>query len=156
VSDLKAKLLNSGDRELVELAGIGQVEVRTCRVGERMEVLRLTAAAAALEDPVVKMLAAVRAQNYLLAVTVRDPESGALVFDPANPDEVGSGMESDAFEALGLVAMRVCGLDKLLQKAAEKNESRVNGKSSTVSPEISTAPSKNSEDGSPALSTASV
>lgn len=154
MSDLRAKLLAAGDRETVELEGIGTVEVRTCRVGERMEIVRLSAVAADTEDAVTRMLAAMKAQAYLIAVTVRDPETGVLVFDPSKSAEVETGLNAEAFEALGAVAMRVCGLDKLAQEAA-KNASGASEDSSTASPEISTALSKNSEDGSLALSTLS-
>lgn len=154
MNDLKAKLAAAGDRETVELPGIGTVEVRTCRMAQRMEMVRLSRIAAEAESELDRALARMRAQGYLIAVTVRDPQTGDLIFDPAAPDDVASGMDTDAFESLGLAALRVCGLDKDATDAA-KNGSGASAESSTASPAISAVLSKNSEDGSLHLSTVS-
>lgn len=153
MSGLKEALAAAGDREVVTVEGL-TVLVKSCRLAERLEFLRLSAAAAAETDPFVQAMLALRASGYLVAATVHDPDTGARVFDRANPDDVADQLAAPVMEQLGLVAVRVSGLDKLAQEAA-KNASRASDESSIASPETSAAPSRSSEDDSPPTSTPS-
>jgi hypothetical protein len=157
VSDLRAKLLAAGDRETVELGGIGTVEVRSCRVAESLEYARRLTEAAGLRDGEVETPAAahaaMQAQGYLISVTVRDPDTGDLLFDPSAAEEVAQSMGADHFRILSQAGMRVCGFGQADQPS--KNGSRASGESSTASPVTSIAPLRSSEDDSLPLSTVS-
>lgn len=149
MSDLKAKFAAAGARETMDVPGVGTVEVRSCRLRERDQFLKLSARAAqAKEDgDVEKYLDLVDlAQAYLIGVTVFEP-GGGRVFTGSDDEVAAAVLETidpETTVPLGEVAVRVCGLDKLASAAA-KNASRASGDSDTPSPERSTAPSESSK-----------
>jgi hypothetical protein len=144
--DIKAALAQAGDKETLLLGGV-EVEMRSCRLSERLEFVRMSAAAAAETDPLTRAALTLKATGYLVAICAFS-STGERVFDPGKPDEVADTLAASTVEALGEVAVRVCGLDKLAEQAA-KNASRANTDSSSVSPATSDAPSKSLEEDSP-------